>query len=75
MDTLPTAILAVLQNDGQISDTRQLVLPGTSRKATSQEDQLAVQGALNSLQSRDVCIIYTLYPLASNTETRDSHHR
>ncbi|KZW04115.1 hypothetical protein EXIGLDRAFT_663554 [Exidia glandulosa HHB12029] len=58
MEAISTYILSVLQKDGTIVDTRKLLLPGTSRNATSQEDQLAIQGSLNSLQSRDM-IKYT----------------
>ncbi|EJD53699.1 hypothetical protein AURDEDRAFT_110475 [Auricularia subglabra TFB-10046 SS5] len=58
MEALAPSILASLDANGKIPDTRELTVPGTSRKATTQEDQLAIQGALNSLLSRDM-IKYT----------------
>ncbi|KAH7105582.1 tRNA synthetases class II core domain (F)-domain-containing protein [Auriculariales sp. MPI-PUGE-AT-0066] len=60
MEALAATVLSVLDANGTIDDTRSLPVPGTSRKATSQEDQLAIQGALNSLQSREM-ITYTTH--------------
>jgi len=54
MEALAAAVLTALDKDGKIDDTRKLTVPGTSRTASTQEDQLAIQGALNSLLSRDV---------------------
>jgi phenylalanyl-tRNA synthetase alpha chain len=53
-EALQQFILDELQAHSAISDTRSLVLPGTSGPATSQDAQITILGALNSLLSRDV---------------------
>ena len=52
---LQQLILDLLDSSNEIKDTRALTLPGDSKPATSQEAQLQIQGALNSLLSREVC--------------------
>lgn len=47
-------ILETLDKNGSIDDTRLLVLPGQTATAATQEDQLVIIAALNSLSSRDV---------------------
>lgn len=48
-------ILNTLESHGEIRDTRKLVLPGKSDAAATQDAQIAILGALNSLLSREVC--------------------
>ena len=47
-------ILNTLESHGTIQDTRTLVLPGQSDPAATQDAQIAILGALNSLLSREV---------------------
>ena len=47
-------ILKTLDSEGSIKDTRNLILPGESTPANSQDAQLLILGALNSLASREV---------------------
>ena len=58
MEAIQELILKTLESDGVIKDTRQLILPGDSSPAVSQDAQLSILGALNSLSSRDVSRIY-----------------
>lgn len=48
-------ILNTLDSHGKIQDTRTLVLPGKSEAAATQDAQISILGALNSLLSREVC--------------------
>ena len=54
-EAIQQLILTTLDHDGEIKDTRQLVLPGESTPAASQDAQLLIIAALNSLNSRNVC--------------------
>ena len=54
-EAIQQLILTTLDQDGDIKDTRQLVLPGESTPAASQDAQLLIIAALNSLNSRNVC--------------------
>lgn len=54
MEAVQQLVLDTLASQGTINDTRQLVLPNESRPAVSQDAQLLILGALNSLLSRDV---------------------
>jgi phenylalanyl-tRNA synthetase alpha chain len=47
-------ILETLDKDNIIDDTRKLVLPGETTPAASQDAQLTIIAALNSLLSRNV---------------------
>jgi len=47
-------ILDALDSQGKIKDTRTLVLPGQTNAAATQDAQIAILGALNSLSSREV---------------------
>ena len=47
-------ILDTLNSQGKVQDTRTLVLPGKSDAAATQDAQIAILGALNSLSSREV---------------------
>jgi len=47
-------IIDTLDSQGKIQDTRTLVLPGGSDAAATQDAQIAILGALNSLLSREV---------------------
>ena len=53
-EALQKLILDTLDAQSSIKDTRQLVIPGQTRPASSNEDQITILGALNSLLSRDV---------------------
>ena len=53
MASLQQLILDILDEQGTISDTRSIVIDGA--QAVSQEAQLTILGALNSLLSREVC--------------------
>ncbi len=55
-EAIQQLVLAALDTQGTIQDTRTLVLPGQVQPATSHEDQITILGALNSLLSREVCI-------------------
>ena len=52
MASLQQLILDILDEQGTISDTRSIVIDGA--QAVSQEAQLTILGALNSLLSREV---------------------
>lgn len=69
-DTLQQFILASLEKKSEIADTRQLILPGKSDPAISQEDQLIILGALNSLSSREM-IAYTSHEISSHVLTSE----
>jgi phenylalanyl-tRNA synthetase alpha chain len=51
---LQQLILGTLDAHGSIQDTRALVFPGQTDPAASNDDQIAILGALNSLLSREV---------------------
>ena len=53
-EAIQQLILDALDSQGKIKDTRTLVLPGQSDAAASQDAQIAILGALNSLLSREV---------------------
>jgi hypothetical protein len=55
-EILQQIVLDTLESQSLIKDTRTLVLPGQSQAASSNEDQIAILGALNSLLSRDVSL-------------------
>ena len=53
-ETLQQLILDTLDSSSEISDTRNLTLPGQSSPASSHDAQITILGALNSLLSREV---------------------
>jgi len=55
-EAIQQLILDTLKSDGKIKDTRTLVLPGQTEPDASQETQITILGALNSLSSREVCL-------------------
>lgn len=57
MEAIQELILETLQAKGSIDDTRHLVVPGKDTQAVSQDDQLAILGALKSLESREVSFV------------------
>lgn len=59
-EAIQELILKTLDSEGSIKDTRDLVLPGESAPANSQDAQLIILGALNSLASREVRFKYPL---------------
>lgn len=54
MEVVQQCILTILGNDSVIRDTRDITLPGDHPSARSQDGQLLILGALNSLLSREV---------------------
>ena len=59
-EALQQLVLDVLDSSSTIEDTRSLILPGENGPADSQDAQITVLGALNSLLSRDVRSIIIL---------------
>lgn len=59
-EAIQQLILDTLDKQGEIKDTRTLILPGYNEPAATHDSQIIILGALNSLSSRDVC------PVASN---------
>lgn len=57
-EQLQQLILDTLNSNVSIPDTRALTIPGDAAPATSQDAQLAIQGALNSLLSKEARPIY-----------------
>ncbi|KAG8856796.1 Phenylalanyl-tRNA synthetase, beta subunit, cytoplasmic [Tulasnella sp. 330] len=57
-EQLQQHILDQLSSTSSIQDTRTITIPGDATPATSQDSQLIIQGALNSLLSREM-ITYT----------------
>ena len=55
-EDLQQLILNILNDSGTIKDTRTIVIPGSSRQASSSDAQITILGALNSLDSREVPI-------------------
>ena len=60
-EVLQKLILDTLDTQSLIKDTRELILPGQTRPASSNEDQIIILGALNSLLSRDVRLYCSQY--------------
>ncbi|CUA70087.1 phenylalanyl-tRNA synthetase alpha chain [Rhizoctonia solani] len=58
MESLQQLIIDTLERDGKIFDTRSIQLPPVLHKDDVQEAQMVIQGALNSLLSREM-IEYT----------------
>lgn len=59
-EAIQQLVLDVLDKDGAINDTRTLVLPGQTEPASSQDAQIIILGALNSLSSREVRPNYSM---------------
>jgi phenylalanyl-tRNA synthetase alpha chain len=53
-EAIQQLVLDILDSSGIIKDTRTLVLPGHTDPAVSQDAQITILGALNSLASREV---------------------
>lgn len=53
-EAIQKLILDTLDKQGTIEDTRTLALPGETEPARSQDAQIIILGALNSLASREV---------------------
>ncbi|CAE6428295.1 hypothetical protein ACGC1H_000701 [Rhizoctonia solani] len=60
MESLQQIIIDILEQGGQIDDTRAIKLPPALHKDDIQEAQMVIQGALNSLLSREM-IEYTTH--------------
>lgn len=60
-EAIQQLILQVLDKNEIINDTRELTLPGQSSVAATQDDQLAIIAALNSLLSRNVIAWIAMY--------------
>lgn len=54
-EAIQQLVLDTLDKQGEIKDTRTLVLPGYKEPAATHDSQIIILGALNSLSSRDVC--------------------
>ncbi|KAF5363645.1 hypothetical protein D9756_000497 [Leucocoprinus leucothites] len=79
-EALQQLVLAAIDANGAISDTRALVLPGQAQPATSSEDQITILGALNSLLSREMItyethevITHALTPEGAQIASEGSH--
>lgn len=57
-EALQQLILSELDTNGEIKDTRTITIPGESSPAISQEAQLIIIAALNSLLSREASTSY-----------------
>ena len=65
MAELQQLVLDTLDAQGSIPDTRAIVPPGSDKPATSNDAQIVILGALNSLVSREVSFsIYRSSPRA-----------
>ncbi|GJJ07433.1 hypothetical protein Clacol_001635 [Clathrus columnatus] len=80
MDTLQQLVLSTLNATEIIEDTRRLNIPEEFGSPNDQETQLALQGALNSLQSKDMIsynineqIVHVLTPEGSQIAREGSH--
>jgi len=60
-EAIQQLVLDALDSQGKIKDTRTLVLPGQSDAAATQDAQIAILGALNSLLSREVLVLNLMY--------------
>lgn len=69
-EELQQLILNELDVSGVIQDTRSLVLPGQSVPAASQDAQISILGALNSLLSREM-VLYQTHQLVSYALTEE----
>ncbi|KAF7355441.1 Phenylalanine--tRNA ligase alpha subunit [Mycena sanguinolenta] len=79
-ESLQQLILDTLDAHSTIQDTRSLVIPGQSDPAVSQDAQITILGALNSLLSRDMVkfetreiISHVLTPEGSQIAVEGSH--
>ncbi|CAK5275487.1 unnamed protein product [Mycena citricolor] len=77
---LQQLILDTLETHGSIADTRSLTIPGQSAPAESQDAQITILGALNSLLSRDMVkfetneiVSHVLTPEGSQIALNGSH--
>ena len=68
-EAIQQLILDTLDSQGKIKDTRTLILPGQSDAAVTQDAQIAILGALNSLLSREVCAWHS-YPTVTSEHDR-----
>lgn len=69
-EAIQKLILETLDQHGSIKDTRTLVLPGQKDAAATHDAQIIVLGALNSLTSRDVCILNLVLNSCVNRSNR-----
>lgn len=60
-ESLQQLVLDTLNSSGEISDTRNLTIPGQTSTAGSHDAQITILGALNSLLSREVSSIAKQY--------------
>ncbi|KAF7776032.1 hypothetical protein Agabi119p4_4425 [Agaricus bisporus var. burnettii] len=79
-EPLQQLVLTTLDVQGSIPDTRTLVLPGQTLPAASNDDQIAILGALNSLLSREMItyetrevISHVLTPEGAQIANEGSH--
>ena len=57
-EAIQQLVLDTLDSSDTIKDTRTLRLPGQNDPAASQDAQIIILGALNSLASREVCQVF-----------------
>ncbi|KAF8165216.1 phenylalanine-tRNA ligase [Crassisporium funariophilum] len=69
-EALQQLLLDTLEAHSDINDTRSLILPGQAQPASSNEDQITILGALNSLLSRDM-IQYETHEVLSHVPTAE----
>lgn len=69
-ESLQQLILDTLEAEKSINDTRSLTIPGESGKAISQDAQITILGALNSLLSREM-ITYETHEVVSHVLTQE----
>ncbi|KAJ7507958.1 phenylalanine-tRNA ligase [Mycena galericulata] len=67
-ESLQQLILDTLHANSTIADTRSLVIPGQSEPAASQDAQITILGALNSLLSRDM-VKFDMHEVVSHVLT------
>lgn len=70
-EALQKLILDTLDAHSVIKDTRSLVLPAQAEPAVSNDDQILILGALNSLLSRDAGILLCCLIIAHLARTDD----
>ncbi|EIW61906.1 phenylalanine-tRNA ligase [Trametes versicolor FP-101664 SS1] len=69
-EAIQQLVLDTLAKDGEIKDTRTLILPGYKEPAATHDSQIIILGALNSLSSRDM-ITYTTQETVSHVLTQE----
>lgn len=74
-EAIQQLVLDTLHTSGQIKDTRTLILPGKKDAAASQDAQIQILGALNSLSSREVGVHVAILCPENPNDCIDDHLR